>query len=207
MAKKPIQRSSVFPYHLTARSNNQEWFYLPTENVWAIMCQQLFTTTVVYSLKVHAFVLMSNHFHLVASTPEANIDSAMNYFMREVSRSINYRSERKNHVFGGPYKWSLIESPLYYSNVINYVYMNPVQAKICSVPEEYSYSTLSGILGSVELPIPLQQPHAEYGAVMPTEPIGISSLLGDISRNGIDFDLVRLGLRRKRFKLPQRRKK
>ncbi len=41
MSRKPIERSNENYYHITARSNNREFFYLPTLNVWDIMAERL----------------------------------------------------------------------------------------------------------------------------------------------------------------------
>jgi REP element-mobilizing transposase RayT len=205
MPKKPIFRSSVTPYHLTARSNNREWFYLPMPVVWQLMCDHLYTSTVVYGLRVHAFVLMSNHFHLVASTPENNVDAVMNYFLREVSRAVNLRADRANHVFGGPYKWSVVQTPKYYQHVIRYVYMNPVRARICQWPEEYAYSTLAGMMGLQPLSVPLAQPHAEYRIGIPSEPADMCSLLRLSLQNEREVEMIRSALRKRVFEFSRQK--
>jgi putative transposase len=143
MAKKKLRVSKKFPYHLYARSNNRDWFYLPSKQIWKICLEELSNVSLLYGFKVHAFVLMSNHFHLIASTPEGNLGEVMNYFMREVSRAVNRKAGRINHVFGGPYKPSLIENPHYYFNVYKYVYQNPIRAEICSTVWDYPFSTIA----------------------------------------------------------------
>ncbi|MCB9024791.1 MAG: barstar family protein [Bdellovibrionaceae bacterium] len=62
-----------FPYHVSARCINKEWFHIPMENVWDIFCRQLTYISWVYDAKVHAFVLKNNHFHLLVSTPRSNL--------------------------------------------------------------------------------------------------------------------------------------
>lgn len=75
---------SEFPYHVTARCINREWFNVPMDKVWKIFCEELTRSHDVHNLQIHSFVLMSNHFHLIASTPEANISQAMHQFSIEV---------------------------------------------------------------------------------------------------------------------------
>jgi REP element-mobilizing transposase RayT len=62
-----------------------------------------------YKAEIHAFVLMSNHFHLVVSFPENNMSEAMNYFMRETSRMISRDAGRINQTYGSRYFRSIIE--------------------------------------------------------------------------------------------------
>src|SRR5581483_5588273 len=103
MARKNLYRSSVHPYHVTARSNNGEWFYIPTLEAWNIFVECAFAISVAYGAKIHAFVLMSNHFHLLVSTPDSNLDDVMQYFLREAGKLINLKAKRINHIFGGRY--------------------------------------------------------------------------------------------------------
>jgi hypothetical protein len=98
---------------------------------------------------------MNNHFHLIVSTPQGNLDEIMNYFMRETSRYISAECGRINQIYGGPYYWSLIKSHHYYLHAYKYVYRNPVEAGLSSRVEEYKFSTLSGLLGQNHLTIPM----------------------------------------------------
>ena len=142
MPRKNLIRTGVFPYHVCARSNNREWFYAPLAKVWETFEEYLCKIQDVHGVDIHAFVLMSNHFHLLISTPQSNLDSAMLYLMREVCRSINRSSNRINHLFGGPYKWSVIYSAFKYDHALKYVYRNPVKAQLCQFVEDYPYSSL-----------------------------------------------------------------
>ncbi len=143
-------------------------FYIPMTQAWEIFSDYLWFITYAYKVRIHAFVLMNNHFHLIISTPEANIDEAMNYFLREVSKRIGEAAGRKNQIFGGPYHWSVIKNSIYYHHAYKYVYRNPVHAGICSKVEDYKYSTLQTTLGLSSSIIPavdnlclIQNPHQQ----------------------------------------------
>lgn len=155
MPKSKIIRSSEFPYHVSARSNNKAWFGLSPEKLWAIFSEYLYLIHKLYDIEIHCFVMMNNHFHLIMRTPQANIDLVMQYFMRETSRVIAYETGRINHVYGGAYKSSLITDHAYYFNAYKYVLRNPVKAKICKRVEEYRFSTLHGQFGFSFLLIPV----------------------------------------------------
>ncbi|MCI5071618.1 transposase [bacterium] len=146
MPKRPLIRTDVFPYHIYARSNNKDPFPIPLNQVWEICLKYFEKTHEQYKHKTYAFVLMPNHFHLLIKTPYANIDKIMHYWMREVSKSITYRAQRINHIFGSSYKWCIIQDSIYYSNIYRYIYRNPVKANLCPNVEMYPYSSLKYLL-------------------------------------------------------------
>lgn len=158
-----------FPYHVWARSNNQEWFFLPINRVWNIFLKQLSIVSERYEAQVISFVLMSNHFHLLVRTPLANLDEIMNYFMREASRAIGKEAGRINHVFGGRYKSTLITKSSYLYHAYRYVYQNPVAANLTSIVEVYPYSTLPVLLGTSTVPFALADDLAVRWAPIPQE--------------------------------------
>ena len=165
MPRKPLLLQSVFPYHVTARSNNREWFYVPTPIIWEICCRLFSTVNERYGSVVIEFVLMSNHFHLLISTPGANLDRIMNYFMREFSRTVGSKTGRINHVFGGRYKGSLIRDALHFSHVYKYILRNPVAGGLAVRVEDYPFSTVRREWGEeICFPISsiLAQPLAAY---------------------------------------------
>jgi len=154
MPKKKIIRSSDFPYHISARCNNREWFSVPISVVWKIFADYLYFISFAYKVEIHAFVLMSNHYHLLARTPEGNLDQAMLYLQRETSRRVARESDRINHVFGGPYHSSLIQDANHYNNVYKYILRNPIGVGLSKRVEEYPYSSLRGLLGYEKLLFP-----------------------------------------------------
>ena len=143
MPRKPLIYTHLFPYHVMARSNNQEWFYLPTPDVWNIFVFRINEAIEKYKISVHLFVLMSNHYHMLVTCHEDHsLGEAMAYIQKSVSRDINKKSGRINHIFGGPYKACLIRNPAHYFHVYKYVARNPVTAKITTQVETYRFSTL-----------------------------------------------------------------
>jgi putative transposase len=155
MPKKKTIYSAEFPYHITARCINRDWFRLPIRVVWRIFEDFLYSSHHFYGLRTHAFVLMPNHFHLLASTPNANIDQCMMHFMTMSSREITRLSGRINQTYGGPYHASLITTDLYYSHCYKYIYRNPVEAGLAETVQTYPLSTLPGVIGAARLHIPV----------------------------------------------------
>ena len=123
--------------------------------VWETMSNYLYFIGVAYKVEIYSFVLMNNHFHLIAKFPDGNISEAMNYFMRETSRVISRRAKRINQTYGGRYFKSAITKQIYLEHAYKYVYRNPIEAKLAERAEDYQYSTLGILLGKRGGVIPL----------------------------------------------------
>ncbi|MEK2689151.1 transposase [Bdellovibrio sp. GT3] len=131
-----------YPYNISARCINRDWFNVPMEKVWEIFCDELDYATKEYNLVIHSFVLMSNHFHLIASTPDANISQCMQQFMFRVSRRLTRAGNRINETFAGRHFKTILQTHKYYLNAYKYNYRNPVDAGICEKAEDYEFSSL-----------------------------------------------------------------
>ena len=82
--------------------------------------------------RVHAWVLIGNHFHLLVETPEANLVSGMKLLLGAFSQSWNRRRLRRGHVFQGRYKSVPVNAsdadPYYFRIVADYIHLNPARA-------------------------------------------------------------------------------
>jgi putative transposase len=82
--------------------------------------------------QVHAYCLMSNHFHLVVETPRANLIEGMKWLLGTYTMRFNRRHKLSGHVFAGRYKSLLVDgaTPGYLRTVCDYVHLNPVRARL-----------------------------------------------------------------------------
>ena len=127
------------------------------DQVWDLMCDYLYLLHCGFGVEILSFVLMSNHFHLIARFPLLNISAAMNYFLRETSKHIGRISGESNHVYGGPFHRCRIAKQLYFTHAYKYNYRNPVAAGIVDRCELYPYSTLNGLLGYRKMHVPVRE--------------------------------------------------
>ena len=146
MARAKAVLQSEYPYNISARCINREWFSLPMEVVWEIFCNELTLASKNHNLRIHSFVLMSNHYHLIASTPDANISVCMQQFMSRTSRRLTRAGNRINETFAGRHYKCILQHPNYFLNAYKYNYRNPASAGLCRRVEDYPYSTLRGKL-------------------------------------------------------------
>ena len=84
-----------------------------------------------FAWRVHAYVLMDDHFHLLLETPKPNLVAGMKWFMGVYSQGWNRRRQRRGHVFQGRYKAVVVdaESPKDYLRMVaDYMHLNPVRS-------------------------------------------------------------------------------
>lgn len=155
MPRKIVPVSSELPYHVGGRCINKEWFNVPAPVLWDIFSEQLYFLNRAFDFRIHSFVLMTNHYHMLCQTPAANLAEGMQYFNTQTSKLIAGQSGRINHVYGGRFFRSLISSNHYFGHAYKYVYRNPVCAGLVTQAENYPWSTLHGLVGRKAELIPL----------------------------------------------------
>ena len=105
--------------------------------------------------QVHAYCLMSNHFHLVVETPEPNLVPGMAWLQSTYTIRLNHRHHLRGHVLSGRYKAQLVEGSGngYLKTACDYVHLNPVRAGLLK-PEErllaYPWSSMPAYVAAPE---------------------------------------------------------
>lgn len=101
-----------------------------------------------HCVALHAYVLMGNHVHLLAST---SITGALSRALRNVGQcnvqAFNRRHGRTGTLWEGRFKSSLVDSDAYLLTVYRYIELNPVRAALAVWPEDYRWSSTRGNLG------------------------------------------------------------
>ena len=101
--------------------------------------------------QIHAYCLMTNHFHLVVETPQPNLALGMKWLLGTYTQRFNLRHKHWGHLFGGRYKAQLIDerSPSYLVCACNYVHLNPIRARLVGQNEKlqsFSWSSYPAYL-------------------------------------------------------------
>lgn len=141
--------------HITVRCNNREFLLRLSENISGLVSWTN-SLSIMYNVDVHHIIFMSNHMHILATPNEDNLGQAMSYFLTNVSKFLNFKLKRKNHIFGQRYRATIIENSRHFMNAIRYIYQNPVRAGIVKKVEDYPYSSLGFYLGTSNLGIKLK---------------------------------------------------
>ena len=188
-----------YPYHVSGRCINGEWFKLPIEVVWKIFCRQLTYMSWVFDAKIHSFVLMENHYHLMLTTPQANLSELMGNFMRETTRQLNLAAGRINQAWGSRHFRSVIASDHYYLHAYKYIYSNPVAAGLAQRCEDYLYSSLRFLLGMGTVEFPVAEDETLFS--------DLEGTLSWLNRKPDDDDWLQVSwaMKQSQFRLPKRK--
>lgn len=100
--------------------------------------------------RIHAWVLMGNHYHLMLQTPQANLVEGMKWMQNAFTRRFNTRHKQWGRLFGDRYKSVLVEGEgYYYETLMDYIHLNPVRAGLIRAEQgagllEYPWSSVAG---------------------------------------------------------------
>jgi REP element-mobilizing transposase RayT len=130
-------------YHIISRGHRKENIYR-TDKDKDVFLKKLKDAVKKYTLKLHAFILMDNHFHLLVQTPFGNLCEAMHYLNSSYTNWFKARYGIVGSVFQGRYKSVLVDKDNYLLTLSAYIHLNPVRAGIVDYPENYKYSSCRG---------------------------------------------------------------
>ena len=142
-------------YHVTARGDGREDIYLSDDdrNGWleilGDVCQR-------FNWVCHAYCQMTNHYHLIIQTPDANLSKGMRQLNGVYTQRFNRRHERVGHVFQGRFKAILVDKDNYLLELARYVVLNPLRAKMVRRLEQWPWSSYRATCGQAPTPPWLQ---------------------------------------------------
>ena len=94
-----------------------------------------------FNLDIFAFVLMSNHYHILLRTNEANLSRTMQWIQTAYSVYYNRNHKRSGHLFQGRYKSVLVENESYWHILSLYIHLNPIRAGMVEKLSKYKWSS------------------------------------------------------------------
>lgn len=141
MARLPRYFVPGLPLHVIQRGNNREPIFAG-EDDYRFYLECLKTAAESQGLAIHAYVLMTNHVHLLA-TPEAesSLSKALQSVGRRYVQYFNYTYDRTGTLWEGRYKATLIDSERYLLTCMRYIELNPVRAGMVKHPGDYPWSS------------------------------------------------------------------
>jgi putative transposase len=164
MARRPRLRLAGVPQHVIQRGNNrQATFFAPRDYTFYLDC--LRHEAAKHGCLVHAYVLMTNHVHLLVTPESADALSLMmrDHGRRYVQQYVNLVYGRTGTMWEGRYKSSLIDAQEYFLACSRYIELNPVRARMAETPEEYRWSSYR--FHAFGINDPLLSPHPEHTAL------------------------------------------
>lgn len=160
MPRKPRFHLPGVPLHIVQRGNNRQAVFFADDDYSAYL-GWLKQAAERYGCDVHAYVLMTNHVHLLVSPATAEGASRMmQYLGRYYVLHVNRQYGRSGTMWEGRYKASLVQSEEYLLACYRYIELNPVRAGMVSEPAEYPWSSYHfHALGKEDA---LIRPHPQY---------------------------------------------
>ena len=141
MPRKPRMYLQGVPCHITSRGNDrQACFHNSKDYLFYLSCLE--DACRQHEVLLHAYVLMTNHVHLLA-TPSSGtgISKIMQSVGRRYVRYFNHSYKRSGTLWEGRHKATLIDAEPYLLACYRYIELNPVRANMVKHPGEYPWSS------------------------------------------------------------------
>jgi putative transposase len=138
-------------YHITSRGDGREDIYRVDRDrqlflrVLADVCER-------FNWWGHAYCLMTNHYHLLMETPDANLANGMRQLNGVYTQRFNEVHRRCGHVFQGRYKAIIVQKETYLEELARYIVLNPVRARMVERAEDWPWSSCRATTGEAACP-------------------------------------------------------
>lgn len=141
MARLPRLTLPGYPHHIIQRGNNRQAIFVSGADDQMLL-DLLDENARKFSVAIHAYVLMSNHFHLLATPQTADgLPQMMQAVGRRYVRYFNDTQKRSGTLWEGRYKSTLIQTERYLLACMAYIDLNPVRAGLVAHPRDYPWSS------------------------------------------------------------------
>lgn len=147
MARLPRVSLAGLPHHVVQRGNNRQAIFVDAQDR-EFLVELLGAQSRLLGVALHAYVLMDNHFHLIATPDSAQ---AMSLLMQSVGRRyvryFNQRTQRTGTLWEGRYRSALVQPETYLLTCMAYVDLNPVRAGLAVTAADFPWSSYGHYAG------------------------------------------------------------
>jgi putative transposase len=147
MPRKPRFFLSGVPLHIVQRGHSRDPVFFEDQD-YITYAYWLSEASIRYQVSIHAYVLMTNHVHLLITPADA---SSVSLFMQFVGRHyvpyINHKYGRSGSIWDGRFRSSLVDSEHYLLATMRYIELNPVRASMVEHPVQYRWSSFCHNVG------------------------------------------------------------
>jgi len=136
-------------YHVMNRGRRGDEVFTEAED-YAAFIDLLKEIVDYYNVKVSAYCLMSNHYHLLVKTPDSNISRAMRHLNGVYTQRYNRIHHCDGPLFRGRYKAILVEADSYLLELLRYIHRNPLESNLVDNLQKYNWSSHKGYLSKAK---------------------------------------------------------
>ena len=133
-------------WHITSRGNERKEIFRDDEDR-SLFLRLLARMARRFTWRIHAFVLMGNHYHLLLDTPEPNLSRGMRELNGIYTQRFNKRHDRVGHLLQGRFKGILVQRDSHLLELTRYVVLNPVRAGLATGPGQWRWSSYPATAG------------------------------------------------------------
>jgi REP-associated tyrosine transposase len=133
-------------YHIITRGNNRQLIFGPHDDYEKFLVQ-LARQKAKLPFYLYAYCLMPNHVHLLLERQQDSISRVMQRLLTAYSQYHNRKYRKVGHVLQGRFKAIICQSDQYLGELVRYIHLNPVRAKMIRRPEDFFYSSHRAYLG------------------------------------------------------------
>jgi putative transposase len=167
MARLPRYFVKGVPLHIILRGNNREPIF-GSDDDCQFFKQALLDAVKRHGMLVHAYVLMTNHIHLLASpSTSESVPKEMQSVGRRYVQYFNFRYKRTGTLWEGRYRATVVDAENYLFECMRYIELNPVRAGMVKHPRDHAWSSYrSNAAGEAD---PLVNTHSLYRSLAKVE--------------------------------------
>jgi len=138
-------------YHVTTRGNRKEAIFTDTRDRLRFLqlLEQIVTSL---EWRCHTYCLMSNHYHVLVQTPDANISRGMHRLNGVYAKWFNWRHGFEGHLFERRFHSKLVEGQAQLLELTRYIVLNPVRAGLVANAGDWRWSSYNAIVGNAPQP-------------------------------------------------------
>lgn len=184
MARLPRLTLPGYPHHVIQRGNNRQAIF-DSPHDYQLFLDLLNDNARRFDVAIHSYVLMPNHFHLLA-TPQSDdgLPQMMQAVGRRYVRYFNDRHRRSGTLWEGRYKSALMQTEGYLLVCMAYIDLNPVRSGLVASPRDYSWSSYGHYCGQrIEKVL---SPHPLFWALGNT-PFAREAAYAELVQKGIEL--------------------
>jgi putative transposase len=127
-------------YHVMNRGRRREKIFETKEDYWTFV-DLLEELDEVFNVRVAAYCLMFNHYHLLLQTPDANLSRSMRHLNGVYTQRYNKKHSCDGQLFRGRYKSIVVESDSYVLELVRYIHRNPLESGLVDNLQKYQWTT------------------------------------------------------------------
>jgi putative transposase len=136
-------------YHVMNRGRRGEVVFVDDQD-YSQFTVLLRETSEIWNIRIAAYCLMPNHYHMLVQTPDANISRSMRHLNGVFTQRYNRRHRCDGQLFRGRYKSIIIDADSYLLQAVRYIHRNPLRAELVDTLDNYKWSSHKGYLSMSE---------------------------------------------------------